>query len=489
MKPKINIVWLKRDLRLQDHEPFLHAELANEDYIQIYLFEPSMISYPDCSMRHLQFIYHSVLEMNDRLKPYHRKVEIFHAEASEVFHYLASEFEVQTIFSYQESGIRKTWNRDKKIAAFCKKEGIEWKECQRDSIIRGLKNRDSWDQKWYSHVHTHSIQNQYSKSKLKELRHPFKLESNFEKQLKPYPSSFQKAGELYAWKYLLSFCEGRGKNYNRFISKPSESRKSCGRISPYLAWGNLSSRQVYQFVRNHPNYPTNKRSFNGMLTRMNWRSHFIQKFEVECDYETRCVNRGYELLEYENDEHKIDAWKNGLTGFPMVDACMRCLKKTGWINFRMRAMLVSVFCHHLNCNWKLGVYHIARLFLDYEPGIHFPQFQMQAGTTGVNTIRMYNPVKQSQDHDPDGIFIKKWVPELREIPVEFIHEPWNMTEMDLKLNNIELNYPKPLVDLKESGKLARDKIWGHRKTDVVKQEGQRIIKTHTRNNATNERRN
>ena len=164
-----------------------------------------------------------------------------------------------------------------------------------------------------------------------------------------------------------------------------------------------------------------------MLTRLKWHCHFIQKFESECDYETLCVNSGYESLENKNDPSLIKAWEEGFTGFPMVDACMRCLKATGWINFRMRAMLVSVFCHHFDCDWRRGVYHLARLFLDYEPGIHYTQFQMQAGTTGINTIRMYNPIKQSQDHDPKGIYIKEWVPELREVPVEFIHEPWKMT--------------------------------------------------------------
>jgi len=407
-REKINIVWLKRDIRTRDQKALHAAESASLPYLIIYLFEPKLMAYPDTSLRHLQFIYHSIHDFDSKVSKFNRKVDVLHCEAMEAFTFINSKFEIQEVFSYQESGTRITWDRDKTMARYFKSLNITWKQFKKGAVIRGSKNRKGWEKQWYQTMTSPITQN-------------------------------RPAGEDFAWKYLHSFVTDRGKNYARHISKPSKSRVSCGRISPYLAWGNISIKQAVQFI-----------------------------------------NQGYESLKRDYNKKFVEAWKKGQTGFPLVDACMRCLHQTGWINFRMRAMTLSLLCHHLDQDWRSGVYHFAKLFLDYEPGIHYPQFQMQAGTTGTNTVRIYNPIKNSEDHDPDAIFIKKWIPELKNVPLAFIHEPSKMTAMDQTFCGVIIgkDYPLPLVDLKASGKIARDKIWGHRKNATVQSEQQRIIKTH-----------
>ena len=140
------------------------------------------------------------------------------------------------------------------------------------------------------------IQNTYSHAKIDDLEHPFSLPLKLLKQLQVYPKQYQPAGAQNAWRYLKSFTEKRGFDYQRHISKPTESRTGCSRLSPYIAWGNLSIKQAFQYIGTHPNGTQHSRAFSAMLTRLHWHCHFIQKFEMECSYETQCINKGYELL-------------------------------------------------------------------------------------------------------------------------------------------------------------------------------------------------
>ena len=215
-------------------------------------------------------------------------------------------------------------------------------------------------------------------------------------------------------------------------------------------------------------------------SRLYWHCHFIQKLESQPDMEFQNLHRGYDgLREAEWDQAKFDALVAGRTGWPMVDACVAMLNHTGWLNFRMRAMLVSVAAYPLWLHWREVGHWLARLFLDYEPGIHWSQLQMQSGTTGINATRVYNPIKQAQDHDPQGKFVRQWLPYMRKVPDTWLFEPWNMPDdLKAKLGIAADEIPTPLVDLEQATREGKAKLYAVRTRPEVRAGKTAIVEKH-----------
>lgn len=471
----MNIVWFKRDLRIEDHEAL--AQAKNGPVLPLYILEPELWHQPDMSYRHYVFLQDCLCQLDQAIAKLGQKLIIKVGGAVNVLEDLYKRHPIESIWSHQETWNGWTYERDKAVKHWCKSQNIPWHEPVQNGVIRCLNDRDGWAARWYHQMKKPILS---KPSNLQTIEEPNDtLPSYTELGLREDGlKDVQKGGRSEGLKLLHSFLYERGEGYTKEMSSPVTAFESCSRLSAHLAFGTLSMREVFQAcekrnqdIKQIPRgekgkWPSAMRSFSG---RLRWHCHFIQKLEDEPCIEFENMHPAYDSLREDNfNNDYFEAWKSGMTGYPMVDACMRALTATGWLNFRMRAMLMSFASYHLWLHWRKPALHLANLFTDYEPGIHYSQVQMQSGTTGINAIRIYNPIKQGVDHDPEGVFIRHWILELREMDQAIIHTPW---QADSQMNG----YPMPIVDEKTARKSAADKLYGLRKNNTTHKEAARKI--------------
>lgn len=475
----VQIVWFKRDLRVSDHRVLREASAAGP-VLPLYIIEPEFWRQEDVSGRQFDFLIQSLKSLSHDLLALGSHLCVRVGDAVDILAGLAGQFPGSTVWSHEETGNDWTFKRDRRVARALSQQGSLWKELGQGGVIRRLRSRDGWAGHWQRHVAAEAVP-------VSELQPPPEFPSDRIPTADMLGLSMERAGQpggrRAAERVLQGFLLERGETYRSAMSSPLEGAAACSRLSPYLALGVISIRETYQALQKRrdalPSGPVSgpwRGSLQSFRSRLQWRDHFMQKLEDQPSIEFENLHRG--LTRLERDEingERLAAWREGQTGIPFVDACMRSLNRTGWLNFRMRAMLVSFASYHLWQPWQASGRHLARMFLDYEPGIHWSQVQMQSGTTGINTIRIYNPVKQGHDQDPDGIFIRQWCPELADIPDSFVHEPWKWSG---RACGAPGGYPAPVVDIAAAARTARDRVFAARKAPGFRDEAATIVRKH-----------
>jgi deoxyribodipyrimidine photo-lyase len=485
-------MWFKRDLRVTDHAPLFEASRQGP-CVCLYIYEPDICSADDYDASHLDFTNECLDDLDAHLAELGCHLTRRCGNAVKVLDELHHHHGIAQLWSHEETGNGLTFERDKRVAVWAKGERVPWVELPGNGVVRRLKSRDGWAASWRRTMTRPRIGLPESLEPAKNVPAGERLTAA---ELNLAPSrrtQVQRGGISQARKTLRSFLRERGEPYQRAMSSPGPAWEACSRLSPYLAYGCVSMREVYQFTRDRVDllesmaarrpgsegqWPVALRAFE---KRLRWHCHFIQKLEDEPGIEFNNMNRAYDGMRDETvDEALFEAWASGNTGYPMVDACMRALHASGWINFRMRAMLVSFSSYHLWQHWVRPAHHLAKLFLDYEPGIHYSQFQMQSGVTGINAVRIYSPIKQVEDQDPQGLFIRRYCPELAHIPDQYLSQPQTMPTTVQHASGcvIGTHYPRPVVDHVTAYREAKARVYAVKRTGGARAESERVFRKH-----------
>ncbi len=468
----LQVVWFKRDLRVADHRPLLQASHLGP-VLPLAVIEPELWRQPDASARQWAFAAESLEDLRAALAALGQPLVVRIGPVPEVLERARRRYGIAGLWSHEETGNGLTFARDRQVAAWARHHGIPWNEIPQNGVVRRLGSRQGWARRWEARMAEPLAPPPQALAPL-EVIDPGPIPSAVDLGLAADPCpQRQPGGRRQGLAVLESFLSERGARYHRELSSPLTAFESCSRLSAHLAWGTLSLREVVQASRRRQGALKSLpaagrgewlRALRGFEERLHWHCHFIQKLESQPDLEFRELHPLTAGLR-SSDPARLAAWAEGRSGLPFVDACMRALIASGWINFRMRAMLLSVASYHLWLPWRESGLHLARLFVDYEPGIHWSQCQMQSGTTGINTIRIYNPIKQGQDHDPGGTFLRRWLPELRRVPLVHLHEPWTMAPALQEQVGclLGVHYPLPIVEPAAAARAARERIWARRK--------------------------
>lgn len=481
MQTQCAIWWVKRDMRLRDNEALTRACAESKTVMPVFVFEPLVMQGPDWGEIHSYAVIDAVSRLRKNLQHHGSDLWVRSGSIIAELESLRRVYKFSAIYAHQEVGLNHTYQRDQAVAVWCRKNRITLNEVAQNGVWRGASNRSAWQAHFQSILDTpalaipSNISTTVPKLQIPKGRIPTLKKSGVVTPTILWPE----VGERAAAETLQSFLRARGHAYSGGISSMVTAPTACSRLSVHFAWGTMSLRQAWQASQTRlKNLESDaslswRRSLPKFQSRLYWHAHFVQKLEDEVTLEFYPANQVFQdslpVAVGNEAVTRLIAWRTGTTGFPAIDAAMRYYQQHGWLNFRSRAMVTSFAVHALRLPWQSIQYELAKFMIDYVPGINTTQVQMQTGVTGINTIRVYSPMKQMADHDPQAVFIHSQVPELRGFTAEEIS--------DFQAQSLGA-YPVPIIDFKTETKIMKDALYSLKKSPSGQAEAKQVYQKH-----------
>lgn len=454
-----SFVWLKDDFRMSNNQALKALiEDDNKEKLAIYIYEEE--TYLSCESQKW-WLAKSLEIFQKKLENLNISLDVIHENTSKTFKKLISNNSFNRIYWNKSCHVNDNITEEG-IKKILKENNVFYKEFEANLLnpVEKIKKDDGTPFKVFTHYWKKAEQNylrnnhKFDDKKYKNYNHDLKKNKNIQAiyPKKHWYKKFEKywePSEENAEKILNNFINKSIENYA--IDRDIPSIEGTSKLSPYLKFGQISVHKIMQKCLEIKNKKIGYRKY---INEIGWREFCHSLLHNFPEMEKNNLRKDFNNFKWNKNEKLLLKWKKGLTGYPIVDAGMRELYETGWMHNRVRMIVASFLVKHLRIHWMEGEKHFRNTLLDFNVANNVAGWQWVAGTgaDAAPYFRIFNPILQGEKFDSNGNYIKKWCPELNNLPNEFLHKPWEMPEELQMEKNIIIGktYPFPIVKHEEA---------------------------------------